>query len=57
MKNASFVIVEISSGRVIFETFNLNIEKTLNKEKYKAVPILEYLCSLNNQNGVKNDER
>lgn len=44
---ASYVIREKATGRVILETFNLRIVDTLNKEKYEAVPIQEYLASLN----------
>ena len=48
MKTASWVIREKATGRVIAETFNPNIAAAVNTEKYEAVPILEYLVSLNN---------
>lgn len=47
MKTASWIIREKSTGKVLFETFNVNIPKALNTAKYEAVPILEYLASLN----------
>lgn len=47
MKTASWVISEIATGIIIMETFNPALVEILNKEKYKAVPILEHLQSLN----------
>lgn len=47
MKTASWVICEIATGKAIFETYNPKIVEILNTKRYKAVPILEYLCSLN----------
>ena len=44
---SSLVIVEKSTGRAIFETFNLQIVKTLNTAKYEAIPIVKYLGDLN----------
>jgi len=49
MSDKSWVIIEIATGKVIFETFNGNILNTINAEKYKAVPITEHLQSLNRQ--------
>ena len=46
-KTASWVIVELETNRVIFETYNAHLVDTLNTARYKAVPILEYLESLN----------
>jgi hypothetical protein len=46
-KTASWVIRERSTGRVIAETFNPAVVAALNTSKYEAVPILEYLYSLN----------
>lgn len=47
---ASWVIVELNTNKAILETFS---EKTKNQfedtKQYKAIPILEYLQSLNNQ--------
>lgn len=46
---ASWVIVELATGKPVFETFNETLAtKHLNTEKFKAVPILEWLQSLNN---------
>jgi hypothetical protein len=47
MKTASWVIREKTTGRVLFETFDARKVDALNKEKYEAVPILDYLQSLN----------
>jgi hypothetical protein len=47
MKTSSWVIVNKATGVAIFETFNENTAKAVNTRIYKAVPILEYLQSLN----------
>lgn len=47
MKTASWVIREKTTGRVICETFNPRLVAALNTDKYEAVPILDYLVSLN----------
>ena len=49
MKTASWVIINKATGFAIFETFNENTVKAINTRLYKAVPILEYLQSLNNK--------
>lgn len=49
MKTASWVIIEIESKTPVLETFNKNVVNNLNNKKYTAIPILEYLCKLNNQ--------
>lgn len=46
MRTASWVIRERATGRVILETFNAKLLDRL-KPEYEAVPILEYLQSLN----------
>jgi hypothetical protein len=43
----SWVIVEIATGKAVFETFNEKLTKKINLDKYKVVPILEYLVALN----------
>jgi hypothetical protein len=48
--NASWVIKNKTTGEVIAETFDKKKVDALNIEKYEAVPIREYLASLN---GVK----
>lgn len=44
---ASWVIVRLSDGQAIAETFLRHVAAAVNKEKYKAVPILDYLAGLN----------
>ncbi|MEP0323320.1 LPD38 domain-containing protein [Bauldia litoralis] len=44
---ASWVIRRKSDGEVLFETYDRKKVKALNTEKYEAVPIQEYLASLN----------
>jgi hypothetical protein len=46
-RTASWVIVDLSTGKGVFETFNEKTAKAINQKKYKAVPILEWLQSLN----------
>lgn len=46
-KTASWIIREKDSGAVIMETFDKAKVDALNTEKYEAVPIQEYLASLN----------
>lgn len=45
-KPTSWVIIDRSTGNAVLETYNEALTK-LNQKKYKAVPILEYLQSLN----------
>ena len=47
MKTASWVVREKSSGKVMFETYNAKLAAALNTEKYEAVPIKDYLASIN----------
>jgi hypothetical protein len=47
MRTASWVIVRLSDGHPVLETFNEKAVQCLNVEKYKAVPILEWLQSIN----------
>ncbi len=51
MKTASWVIREKETGKVVMETFDPAKVQALNKVKYEAVPILEYLQSLNSKEG------
>lgn len=44
---ASWVIIEKSSGKAVRETFTKKVADAINKDKYKAVPIQEYLGGLN----------
>jgi len=45
--NASWVIKEKATGKVIAETFQRKVAQAVNTEKYEAVPIMKYLASLN----------
>ena len=46
-KTASWVIVNKATNYPVFETFNESTAKAINQRLYKAVPILEWLQSLN----------
>ncbi|MDR9839707.1 hypothetical protein [Herbaspirillum huttiense] len=43
----SWVIREKATEKVLFETFDAHKVSALNTAKYEAVPILDYLGSLN----------
>lgn len=47
MKIASWVIVNKATRQAVFETFNENTARAVNPRLYEAVPILQYLQSLN----------
>lgn len=49
MRTASWVIREKATGNVLFETFDKKKVDALNTARYEAVPIGEYLASLNRQ--------
>jgi hypothetical protein len=44
---ASWVIVETATNKAICETYSMKTVAAINKAKYKAVPILEYLQKFN----------
>lgn len=46
---ASWVVQEIATNRVLFETFDKAVVDALNTQRYQAVPILQYLQSLNRE--------
>lgn len=46
-RTASWVIVNKETGKPVFETFNQNTAKAINTRLYKAIPILQWLQSLN----------
>jgi len=46
---ASWIIRRKADFKVLFETFDQRVVKSLNTEKYQAVPILEYLSETNRQ--------
>lgn len=45
----SYVIIEIATGSAVLETFSEKIAQAINTNKYKAVPILEYLQAINKE--------
>ena len=47
MKTASWIIVNKQTGKAVFETFCKEFAETINREKYIALPALEYLQQLN----------
>lgn len=47
MKTASWVIVSLETGKPVMETFSLKTARRVNTEKYRVVPILEWLVDLN----------
>lgn len=47
MQTASWVIRNKETKEVLCEVFTKRIVEKLNTDKYEAVPILEYLVSLN----------
>ena len=51
----SWVIVEIATGRAIFETYNRSLADRINRKKYQALPALDYLQKLNER--ISNDRR
>lgn len=44
---ASWVILNKETGEVVMETTSHRKVMALNTDKYRAVPVLEYLASLN----------
>lgn len=46
MRTASWVIRDKATHKVMFETFDKKIVEALNTARYVAVPIGEYLASL-----------
>lgn len=47
MPISSWVIIHNETNKAVFETFNKKTAESINQEKYKAIPIGEYLASLN----------
>jgi len=45
----SWVIVNKQTGESVFETWQKSVTQKVNTEKYKVVPIKEWLCSLSNK--------
>jgi hypothetical protein len=46
-KTASWVIVDKTNNKAIHETYSYEFANMINKTKYEAVPILEYLQNFN----------
>ena len=46
-QTASWVIVDKATGNGIAETFLKHVAEAVNVNKYRAVPIQEYLADLN----------
>lgn len=44
---ASWVLVSLADGKAFAETFQRHVAMAVNKKKYRAVPIHEYLAGLN----------
>jgi len=47
MRTASWIIIEKATGKAVLETFNPKVMEAINTEKYEAIPVLQYLASLN----------
>ena len=43
---ASWVIVRLATDEAVFETFNEQTARAINRDRYRAVPIHEYLGQL-----------
>lgn len=46
-RTSSWVICERDTGRAVYETYSPELAERINRERYIAVPVLEYLQSLN----------
>lgn len=53
MKTASWIIRNKYTKQVVMETFDNAVVNILNRDKYEAVPILEYLVSINGKAKVQ----
>jgi hypothetical protein len=47
MRTASWVIVDKQTGRAVLETFSARVVAAINTASYRAVPIGQWLASLN----------
>lgn len=45
----SWVIVRIATSQAALETYSEAVAQAINTEKYKAVPIYDWLASINQQ--------
>lgn len=46
---ASWVIVSFATGQAVLETYSEAVAQAINTDKYKAVPIYDWLASINQQ--------
>ena len=46
-KSASWVIVDLNDGSAVCETWNEDLASAVKGDRFRAVPILEYLGNLN----------
>jgi hypothetical protein len=49
----SWVIRNKATGEVLMETFSTKLVAALNTAKYEAIPIREYLASLNRRETIQ----
>lgn len=49
---ASWVVVSKDTGKAVLETYSPAVVNVVNTEKYKIIPILEYLVSINGKEVV-----
>lgn len=57
MTTKSWVIVKISTGKAVYEFFNEKFIDIVNTEKYKVLPILDYLYQFNSKiKGIQNEK-
>lgn len=45
----SWVIVSLATGEAVLETYSEKLAQAINTSKYKAVPVYEWLASINQQ--------
>lgn len=47
MKSNSWIVTEVATGAVMFETFLPSVAAAVNTEKYLVQTSYDYLCGLN----------
>ena len=50
MQTASWVVVSKATGEAVLETFSRRVANAINLERYRVVPIGEWLGGLNTEN-------
>lgn len=53
--SASWVIVEIATGRAVLETYSKQVKDAINLEKYRVTPVMKYLQDFNKS--IKDDQK